>query len=304
MNFYDLYTRVEDEIQDTQKTTVVKDFINRIYIELCNEVDRRLLIKIDDFSLATATEDYDLPNDCAEIIAFYKADLHGASIEPQEYFDRTILDDAVTDSDDFFRFMVMNFENPDLLSLNSTNGITIVSDNAADTMEVTLVGADKILDRFSETVTLTGTSTVAVHLTNGITKIKEITIDGITKGTLSLTNADTSAQVTTIATGITFVDYGKYRRQVKITEIPSSATTIKIAYYRKAARLTHDFEYPVLPEYMHDIIVSGVLMKYYKYVNNIQLSGFWQQEYEYGKQKATDRETQLHTARNLQMVML
>lgn len=304
MNFYELYTRVEDEVQDIKKTTVIKDFINRISIELCNELDRRFLIKFDDFTLSTGVEEYNLPADCAEIIGFYDADILGKSQEPSEYMARIFLDDQVIESDTFFKFMVTHFNNPSLITLNSATGVTIKSDSASDTLNVTIIGADKIFATFTETITLNGTTAIAIHLTNGVTKIKEISISGQTFGTLSVTNADTGIMITTMAAGVNFKDYGLYQRKVKITEIPTGTTLIKIAYYKKTKRLVHDFEYPILPEYMHDLIVSGTLFKYYKYVNNIQLSNFWKQEYEIGKLKAKDRETLLHTGRNLQMVML
>jgi hypothetical protein len=304
MNFYDLYTRVEDEVQDVNKRAVIKDFINRIYFEICNEIDKRLLMKFDDFTLTAGVEDYDLPDDCGEIIGFYKADVIGLSQEPDEYMSRIFLDDAVLESDDFLRFMVLNFENPDLISVNEPNGITLVSSTTVDTMSVTITGADKLFARFSQATTLTGITTVTTCITNGVTKIRDISITGPLTGALTIRKVSDSSIITVVPAGTTHKDWGLYHRQIKITEVPTGTTTIKIAYYRQPSKLVYDYENPILPEYIHDVIVAGVLMKYYKYVNNIQLSKFWQEEYEIGKSKANDRETRVHTRRDLEMVVI
>lgn len=301
MNFYELYKRIEDETQELNKRTVIKDFINRVLLKMCETLPRRLLIKLDDFTLSAGVEDYNLPADCNEIIGFYKEDILGQSQEPQDYFNRIYLDQNV-DNDKFLKFMVMSFGNPDLIECNEINGCYI-SSSGADDMTATIIGADSLLARFSTVVTLNHSTSVSIMPSAGVTKIKEITVNGITVGTLSIYQVSDSSLLAEISAGVTYRDWGLYRRKIKITEVPANTTTIKIAYFQQPKRLVHDFEYPVLPDGTHDIIIAGALVKYYKYVSNVQLSHFWRDEYDFGMAEILDKETRLHSDRNLQMSM-
>lgn len=214
-------------------------------------------------STTSGTEYYALSNlvDTSKIIHFYNESspryLSYASEANYRMYDPG---SASTGSSYLYRLLGYS---PVKLQPTSASVLTFVSTSVADTTQkVTINGLNSSSTYIVETVTLTGTSSVAS--TTSFTKVLALSKDSTTTGSVTCTS--NSAAVTNVILPPSELDIS--HPIVGLSPDPSSTETIYYDFYSILPRINSDTDVSLLPSKYHDVPELYAKSRCFRHLNN------------------------------------
>ena len=206
-----------------------------------------------------AFEDYQLPRDVDKLgLVRQTASPFKIINIPDEIFYLWIPDPTDTGNPRWYRLWEEFGVETQVASAEKLN---VVSDNAADTQTVSIVGTDASGYSLIETYTLSGVASQSGS--KNFRTIRQVSKSADTTGNITVVGNSSS---TTFVTLLPEERSPRFKR-MSFYPIPSSAITISIEYFTRLRELVNDQDVPAIDKKWHYLIREGALSKVYQYQN-------------------------------------
>jgi len=258
MNFYEMYTRVQNYINDDSAATLIliKETINQKAKELMQKGFMRFAMRDTTLTTTTSTTDYYLPTDLEKIIDMRQT---AAPIQLQRAwignFDKLIPNPTATGSPKVYMELLEDriaaqptTSNKVIISSNSDSDVSPETGSTQVTIAGTVSGED-----MSEVVLLSAKNVLSS--VNAYDKLYSITADLPPVGTLRFTQHTVFTELLELFPNQTYKVYKK----VKFHPIPDGTYTIYIRYQARHANMVNTSDTTIIPDRYHDILVNSVI---------------------------------------------
>ena len=290
MNFYDIYTRVEEETQNTTIRSNIKDWTNEILRDLNYNGFNRYLLSDAILTVSANVATCNLPTDFGMLLRVYNSvdQINVTDIDkPRGWFKDKI-------GGTTYKYVVTDLTSPSLIDMTTveTGGVSDIwlsgDGSATDgNISFTVVGLDKTYTRQSYVITTGATAGSGASATASLINIEYIKAGQERAGIVYLLHSagatlDTASAYITMTAGITSIDYSGYTRKLRFYPDIQRATAAdwKVLYLKEMKELIDDLDYPTIPAYAHPAIVAGTCQKAFRYMGDDTKTAYWTAEYQ------------------------
>ena len=254
MNFYEMYTRVQNNISDSSSATltIIKETLNLKAKELLQRGLFRFALRQTTVSTTSGTKDYYLPNDVDKILDIKQ---ESTPLQLKQVwigdFERLIPEETSTGEPKYFSELI---EDRVLGQPTTENKVVMYSSDNQDisgqsgSTMATIYGVVSDIDR-TENISLSATNVISS--TNSYTKLYSITTDLPAVGTVRFTQAAVGTTLLELYPNETYRTYKK----VKFYPIPNGTYTMYIRYQALQPKMVNNSDISVVPDKYSDVLI-------------------------------------------------
>jgi len=255
-DFNTIKSNVGSNIQDTSSAmaTIIGRFVNKRYFQILRTINWDCTRP--DYTLTTTSvQEYVLPDDFGKEISV-RDTTNGLELGRTD-IQRLITDypDSFDDSGSAARYYIREDNVQD--QPTSASVLAIVSSSASDTTQTILIRGVSSGVETSESVTLTGLT--SVNTTNSYTRVKAISKSAVTVGKITVTSNSGAVTEAILPPKVTESRY----KLIGFHYIPSTAIVVAIPYIIKPLPLIENNDYPVID--IADLIEMGAEADAWRY---------------------------------------
>lgn len=271
--FVDIYGNVGSNVQDTSNATatIAKRYCNDIYFDILKRVNWQDIDDAHTFNTTAGTSDYILQQNFGKEVYVFNTSTNTelSPITLQEL--ARDYASGISASGDVQRYLILN--KPVRNQPSSSSPLSIVSSDASDTTQTIYITArNNNSAEISESVTLTGTSTVTS--VNSYSEIRSISKSAVTTGRITIT---ANSGATTVAV-MSPNDKAYSVKVVRLHYTPTSVQTIAMPYIINPYPMSSDYDQPVID--CGDVIELGATMMLWRYKRQFAKAAEYERQYE------------------------
>jgi hypothetical protein len=258
MNFKEIYTRVQNYINDDTSTTltIIKESINQKALELLQRSLWTWSLRETTITTAGSTSEYYLPRDLDKILDIRQKEspIQLRRVWPGD-FDRLVPDPTYTGDPSWYMLLLEERVNA---QPTAAGKVVVYSTSDSDvspetgSTAATLYGVSSGVDR-SEVVTLSATNEVSS--TNTYTKLYSIAVNPKPVGSLYFRQLTVGTALLTLFPN----EISKTYKKIQFYPIPTQTATIYIKYQATQPTLINDSDVLVIPDRFSNVLVEMVV---------------------------------------------
>ncbi len=261
----DLKTNIGSTVRETQIGSLLGDFLNLTYLEICQAHTWTWLRRKQTFSTVASQEDYALDDEVDRISLVRQIETpHKLMYVPDHLFYKLIPDPESQGSGVPYFYRLWE-ETGFSTNLAAADTIYVVSSSASDvTQTIRIVGRDSSGEILSESISLNGTTNVTSTNTFGAAGLLQVSKSATTVGTVSVYRTTGATLLSEIAPDEITPRYKK----ISLYPIPSSVVTTYIEYFERPRLLSADSDTPQMDIKWLWVLREGALAKAWEYKQN------------------------------------